>query len=188
MGRGVMTHPNAEVVAYASWEENRQAICRYCDEDLTFDKVDYNWVADDSNTPEYCIVRIMENGPYDVPDDEKKHEPWDYDADDFSNDLEAVTEYMMELWPSLYPVERWIGNEVHIVLENGLVEVSVSEYMGLVALCIAPRSDFDYEDHLGLAKRWISQVSERFLRTFGEYAKLGTFSNGETVYEKKTGD
>lgn len=187
MGRGVLTHPNAEVIAYANWEENRSALCRFCDRDLTFDKHDFNWVVEDSDTPEYCTVRIEEIGPYDVNDDEKKHVPWDYDEDDFRHDLEAVTEYMMELWPSLYREERWIGREVHVVLENGLVEVSVSEYAGLVALCMAPRSDFEYEEHIGLAKRWIESVSEKFLSTFGDYAKLGTFSNGESVYTK-TGD
>lgn len=187
MGRSVLEHPDAVVTAYASWSDDHVSLCTWCDEEVTRDYPD--WVVEGADVPTYCdahMTALLEehDGPYEGIEADATHEGWDYDEDNFQNDVGWVTEYMQELWPSLYPVDRWVGREVHVVLENRLVEVSVSEYCGLVALCIAPRSDLsDYGDNTrGLGIRWAESVSERFRRTFGSYAKLGTFSNGESVY------
>lgn len=192
MGRSVMTHPHAEVVAYTSWEQDHVSMCRYCDEEVVRDYEGWKLAYVNDGEERFCQAHALElMGDYSTPyaniNDEAKHEGWDYDSDNFENDLEAVSEHMQELWPSLYPANRWPYDEVHVFLQNSLVEVSVSEYSGIVALCIAPRSGYDYGTD-GLAKHWIEQVSERFLRTFGDYAKVGTFSNGESFYERSGGN
>lgn len=187
MGRSVMTHPDAQVTAYVSWAESHDSICTWCDEEIKHDYPD--WVLiDNADVPEFCAAHMKWNvehyGEEGMDESEATHEGHDYDWEDFEGDLEWVSGYMQELWPSLRSTERWPYDEVHVFLESSLVEVSVSEYCGLVALCIAPRSDLYDESHRGLAVRWINSISDRFLRTFGAYSKVGTFSNGESVYLK----
>lgn len=184
MGRSVMTHPDAMVVAYTSWEEEHVSFCQYCDKEVkhTYD----GWVLAYENVegPTFCNAHMAELASiYITPNEaDAKHQGWDYDSDNFQNDVEATAEYMKELWPSLYDADRWVGNEVRVFLENSVAEVSVSEYCGLVALCIAPKED--EFGNTGLGKHWITQIEERFLSTFGAYARIGTFSNGESVYVK----
>lgn len=187
MGRSVMTHPNAEVTAYLSWAEDHVSFCRYCEEEVvqTYD----GWVLESDTDATYCPVRALEltgdyNTAFEDIEAQAKHEGYEYDSENFENDLDYTRDYLLELWPSLESADRWPYNEVHVIAENRLVEVSISEYGGLVALCIAPRTDL-YEDTSGLAKGWIKAISGRFLSAFGSYAKLGTFSNGESAYLKE---
>ena len=45
-------------------------------------------------------------------------------------------------------------------------------------------NDSDYVQ-LELAEHWINQISEKFLDRFSSLRKVGTFSNGESIYEYK---
>ena len=69
-------------------------------------------------------------------------------------------------------------------MENGLVQVTLSEYCGLASVAFIPQTDL-YGDylHYGLSAHWIDQKKEAF-SLIGEYFKIGSFSNGESVYEK----
>lgn len=107
----------------------------------------------------------------------------DMDYHDFQDMLESEREYAISLWPSLYEADHWRGREDHVIATNSLVEFGISEYCGLVAYWLVPREDLEPSLE-AFAQRWIDQVAPRFLRTFGTLRKIGTFSNGEAVFER----
>jgi hypothetical protein len=152
-----MTHPRAYYTAYTSWEEGREKYCTECE-------------SVDVETP--CPV-------------EEEHNIVEYDSDDFQNDLMWFTEQVQEMWPSLSKTDSWLDREVHVVLENSLVEVSVSEYCGLVALSVAPKEGY-YADaeYPGLSQHWADQIKSRFMDKFSQYNRVGGFNDGTSLYEK----
>jgi hypothetical protein len=104
--------------------------------------------------------------------------------DDFIQDLRDNV--LIPRFPSLRHCDRWAGREDHVILENTHAEVSVSEYNGLVAVCLAPCSDGGRETPLGTA--WTHQVADRFRDCVqgafksSALVKQGVFSNGEAVF------
>ena len=79
--------------------------------------------------------------------------------------------------------DRWAGREDHVILEGELTEVSVSEYDGIVAVCLAPLNPDD-EAHVSTCQR-----AEPYFRAILQKAfpnqclsKQGTMSNGEGVF------
>lgn len=169
MGRGVETRQYALITTYQYWSEDHVSSCAWCDEEV---KRDYpGWVN-----------AYSENKPCEG-DEDGEHAGRDFDADDFDWMLEDTAWSMTELWPSLYASDRWVGypyNETRIFLENGLVEISVSEYCGVVAFCVTPKEDAP----LGIVAQWVRQIEPTFTERFGTMTKIGTFSNGESVFTK----
>jgi hypothetical protein len=89
--------------------------------------------------------------------------------------------------------DKWDGRETIIILENSLAEVGIAEYCGLVSVSIRPRMGdmVSYDDeYVNLGRKWIDQVWPGIIRNFKEafptsmLTKLGTFSNGEAIYQK----
>jgi len=105
----------------------------------------------------------------------------DYDWDDSINYL---VEQLEEAFPSVGADQGWIGREGRVVASSRLVRITVSEYCGCVAVCIVPEGAYE-----ALARRWANQVEREFkgivANAFGQtYVKVGTFSNGEAVYQR----
>lgn len=156
MGRSVMTLDGDSTVAYQTFEPSH-----YCDEHEVF------------NSECQCEVDC---GAY------CSHE------DEFEWFVDDVRARVAELWPSLTEADRWIGNEVHVVAENAHSVVAVAEYGGLVSISLGSnydRGEYWRDPEPTLGAHWRSQISERFLTEFSEYDKIGTFSNGESVYTKR---
>jgi hypothetical protein len=92
--------------------------------------------------------------------------------------------------PSYYEVkDKWGNRETRIILENSFCSIGISEYCGLVSLSVAPREN-DYENYSeGLAIHHAKQI-EKTLQEVLNYLgltslrKIGSFSNGEGVFEK----
>lgn len=106
-------------------------------------------------------------------------------------DWELFEEYVravcLDHWPSLRePVERrrWIGREDQVLLENEHARIGVSEFMGLAAVWLVSEADYGRPEFPGLANAWCAAVEPQFRRLFGELVKLGTMSNGESVYRR----
>ena len=80
--------------------------------------------------------------------------------------------------------DRWAGREDHVILSGELSEISVSEYAGVVAICLAPL-DPDNDSHRSACHRAAPYFYALLQSAFGSAAlkKVGTFSNGESVYE-----
>jgi hypothetical protein len=92
-------------------------------------------------------------------------------------------------YKSFSECDEWEGNETKVILENNLAIVGISEYCGLTSISIAPKEFIYYEkDNTALAIKWINSISdnlEKLLdKNFECYRKVGTFSNGESVYSK----
>jgi hypothetical protein len=78
-----------------------------------------------------------------------------------------------------------------VILENKRAAVTVSEYCGLVAVCLVPeyRDTYETRDDDPLSLRWIAIIEVRFRKivadTFGiELAHVGTMNNGEGVFKR----
>jgi hypothetical protein len=102
----------------------------------------------------------------------------------FKESADDVAARLQERWPSFEAADRWDNRETRIVAENGLAVVGVSEYCGLTSVSIAVSERCERPE---LARAWIRRMASEFEKMFGTLRKLGTFSNGESVYERKVG-
>ena len=90
--------------------------------------------------------------------------------------------------PSYNETDKWGNRETRIILENSYCSIGISEYCGLVSLSVAPREN-DYVNYSeSLAKHHANQIKgtlEKVLHDLGlkNLHKVGTFSNGEAVFE-----
>ncbi len=99
--------------------------------------------------------------------------------EDFVGD---IVERAVKLFPSMDDCDTWLDREDRAVLENKFAYIGVSEYCGLTAIWMVLK-----EEHLALAERWAVKATEKFEKEFQDLKRLGTFSNGEGVFEKIKG-
>lgn len=122
---------------------------------------------------------------YEDPDDAS------YEWDFFKEDVENV---LRELFPNLdFPdnPEKWEG-ECRALLANGFGDFFLSEYCGLVSLAFKlddDKVDPDYYNERNiraLGERWARGAFTKIAKFYGDslYNKVGSFSNGEGVYER----
>lgn len=106
----------------------------------------------------------------------------DFGWDDFKDDLRSIGKAN---WASFYDSDVWVGREDKAILENKFAYIGVSEYCGLASVWLVAKDD-DYVNP-NIRDAWIDRISAKFDKVFGELVKVGTFSNGESVYQKKGG-
>lgn len=96
---------------------------------------------------------------------------------------EDIIEQLRGMFPSLQePTEnKWYDREGLTILENNLVQIVISEYCGLVSLSFVPYCE---EEQEGLANHWISSIWEKVCKHIGNLRHVGTFSNGEAIFER----
>lgn len=112
---------------------------------------------------------------------------WEWE--NFKEDLEY---FLPSLFPSLEKCDKWEGNECHGFLENAFGRFYLSEYCGLVSLSFALRESaygndwYGDPDISGLGAAWAEKAEAKLRKAYGSalYNKVGTFSNGEAVYER----
>ena len=86
----------------------------------------------------------------------------------------------------------WVNRETRVILENDLCKISISEYCGCTSISLAPKeSPYQSEAYMdNLAQHWCSQVIGGIHKVLSDnfptslLTKLGSFSNGESVYER----
>lgn len=107
----------------------------------------------------------------------------DWAWNDFCEDLRDNV--LVPRYPSLRKCDRWQDREDHVILENQHVEVSVSGYCGLVAVCLAPIDPYD-AFKVAFAGRMANNFEKHITKMFKSCAlvKEGTFSNGESFYRR----
>lgn len=113
----------------------------------------------------------------------------DSSAYEFEALLEWIKDTAQELWPSFEEADSWIDRECHVIAQNAHSVIAVAEYCGMVSINLAARYDrdgywADPSETAVLGAHWRKQIADRFKKTFGEYSKIGTFSNGESFYTK----
>jgi hypothetical protein len=107
----------------------------------------------------------------------------DEEYDDWDWFIEDVRTVISQKYKSFQVVDSWDGREEHRILENDLAKVVVCEYCGMVSINLVP-CEFSLF-LLPLAEHWCSQIADGFAKLFPErLCKLGTMSNGVSVYER----
>jgi len=92
---------------------------------------------------------------------------------------------------SYYNCDKWENKENHIFLENDLCEIAISEYCDLFSLSIRAKDNEFYTSNNykeGLSKYHAKQIKNTLIQSLKNCGceilnKLGTFSNGESVYQ-----
>lgn len=114
------------------------------------------------------------------------------DYDEFEWFIEDVQETLKSYWPSFRNEEGWIGRENRIVAGNAFATVTVSEYGGIVAICLVSKAEYwrkhGYGEDAaleGLSIGWCGAIEKKFLELFGRMRKVGTMSNGVSYYYKE---
>lgn len=171
MGRSVMTLSGAEAIAYSTFEPDASFYSDLYDDD----KAD-GLIEQDADFDDYMASK------------------WEDDAAGvWAEEIDNVAEAIFTTWPSLKNVvaeDEWIGSELRVIARNKHSIVTISEYSGVVALCLGAnydRSEFwaDPSELAGIGKAWRQRIAERFEREFGSLSKLGTMSNGGSVYQER---
>jgi hypothetical protein len=123
----------------------------------------------------------------DTDQDVETDELWD--ASDVISDIQ---ECITSNFPEFDKCSRWDGRETQIILEGYGVQIGLSEYCGLASLSVrVDQSILDYCDTDEEAdaeeqkiKDWIHANWDEVSKYWNEYKRIGTFSNGEGVYQK----
>jgi hypothetical protein len=106
---------------------------------------------------------------------------------EFYEDSEIVIDDIRESIKSEFPEfdneDKWDGRETHIILSGYGVEIGLSEYCGLASLSI--RVEDDTSDDVENIESWIDANWDNISLGYNMYRKVGTFSNGESIYESK---
>ena len=110
--------------------------------------------------------------------------------EDFVDNLKTL---LQEAFPSLEPVTKWLGREDKALLSNSYAYFGISTYCGLVAVWVAERDKGWNTSNAwySMRDRWINSINRKFTKTVGKswgtpLNKVGTFSNGEACFQKKT--
>lgn len=170
MGRSVMTLGGDSIVAYRTHMPDEELYRERWEDDIRNGFVD----------PEDRFEDYM----YSHWNDADSQFEWE--------DLIAwIQETVMDMFPSMWAQDDWIG-ENHVIAANAHSIVTVSEYCGTVSVCLGDNYDrgsywYNGDPTAHLGAHWRSQVEDRFIETFSTMTKLGTFSNGSSVYEIKKG-
>jgi len=113
------------------------------------------------------------------------HPEWEHE-DSFADFVEDLQDNVLKpRYPSLRECNRWQDRENHVIMENSHVEVSVSEYCGCVAVCLAPRDAYD-NFKAAFAERMAARFEKHIQRMFKSCAMrpIARFGNGEIAFQK----
>lgn len=99
------------------------------------------------------------------------------DQDDWFDFIDNLRDTLTSRYPTLSNADRWQDREDHIIMDNRMCEVSVSEYCGLVAVCLAPQ-DPDSALCIGWCERAADGFRKLIESNYGGLRRVGTFSNG----------
>ena len=108
------------------------------------------------------------------------HQLDEEEIQDFDFLLMDIREHVMYKYPEFEAVDEWEGRDVHVILQSPLVEIAVAEYCGVISLSVRTLEDADQDK----AATWIEHFFKRAIAPWAKARKIGTFSNGESVYEE----
>jgi hypothetical protein len=106
--------------------------------------------------------------------------------------VEDIQETIKSNYPDFENSKRWDGRETSIILTGYGVEIGLSEYCGLATLSVRVDqyvldycdTDEEAEEAERTALNWIRDNWDECSKYWNQYRKIGTFSNGESVFEK----
>lgn len=106
--------------------------------------------------------------------------------------IENIQETFIYKFPEFDRANDWDGREDHIILKGYGVEIGLSEYCGLASLSVRINekeleycdTDQEYQEARDQALSWINDHWDEASKHWNLYRKIGSFSNGEGVFEK----
>lgn len=106
--------------------------------------------------------------------------------------IESIQENFICDYPDFDRANYWDGREDHIILKGYGVEIGLSEYCGLASLSVRVNDheleycsdDQEYQEARDQALAWINDHWDEASKYWNAYRKIGSFSNGEGVFEK----
>lgn len=105
--------------------------------------------------------------------------------DAWDNSLDSLVSLSLDAFPSLNECDEWLDDEDHAILENKLVYVGLSEYMGVATVWILPKDNQYYALGVTSANNMKEKLKEIVDSAFSvRLNKIGQFSNGEAVFSK----
>ena len=107
------------------------------------------------------------------------HQLDEEEIQDFDLLIEDIREHVMYKYPDFEAVDEWEDRDVNVILQSPLVEIAISEYRGVISLSVRTLEDADQAK----ASTWIEHFFKRAISPWAKAQKIGTFSNGESVYE-----
>lgn len=114
----------------------------------------------------------------------------EFSASDTLEESDIVVEDIQEVIKSEFPefdnAKRYDGDETLIILEGYGTQIGLSEYCGLASLSIRVDSfifHFKGEEDIEKIVEWINENWEKVSNPWNKLQKLGTFSNGEGIYQ-----
>jgi hypothetical protein len=115
--------------------------------------------------------------------------------EDFDFTIECIQESIKSKFPEFSNVDRWDGNEDHIILEGYGTEIGISSYCGLCALSIRvddsileyAENDEESDKQRAEITDWIEKNWDKVSQGYNQLQRVGGFSNGESVYERRKG-
>lgn len=138
-----------------------------CYEDVSWMGHDY-----DEDTGEYL---------YDFDSYDQCKAEWDW-----QDWVEWQQEKAKELFPSMTPCDEWLDREDRAIMENDHAYIGVSEYCGQASIWLVCKADLgEGTGHDGISMAWCHKAAHGFSQKFGDLVRLGTMSNGESVYQRK---
>lgn len=116
----------------------------------------------------------------------------DLDGFEYEDLKDWIRSTSQDKWKSFEECETWLGREDLAVLENNFSYIGLTTYCGLVAIWLVSKAEeldscsyySDCQKMANLADHWCGQIAPKFERLFSELKKVGTFSNGESVFER----
>jgi len=121
------------------------------------------------------------------------HQDYDDDETGFADDIENVRFTVRTKLPDMRDLCEWLGREDRAILRDDHGYIGVSEYCGLFSFWAVPRDRSDFDDELEDAlthSQWLDDIkgalNDAVREVFGDniLRRVGTFSNGEGVYER----
>jgi hypothetical protein len=105
---------------------------------------------------------------------------------------ENIQESIISEFPEYDYSSKYDGRETAIILTGYGTEIGLSEYCGLATLSIridendlAYYEEDEYNEQYDKIEKWIHENWAKISQGYDQYRKVGTFSNGESVFETK---
>lgn len=148
-----------------------------------------------------CPTRAVHRVHVDVSwmgqtEDEDGKEYYDDDIGrmDWDDHIDNLKTALAKRYKSVDECDEWLDREDHAISDNRHAYFGVSEYCGVLCVWVVPKEGYhQYTDdpEPAFSHRWVESIGKSFEKvvvdvfdTNNILRKLGTFSNGEAVFQR----
>lgn len=119
-------------------------------------------------------------------------ETYHMECHDWQYFYENLLDVIQEKYPSMDSIideNKWYGREGRIIAQNNHSQIIVCSYFNMVSVNICVQDDAGDYNLENIAQRWCDSVTDNIAKLLNKSGyevlnRLGTMSNGVSVYEK----